>query len=123
MEREFGSEREQGCGWTGTIVMMTDTPKIRFVRPGSEQFAAAFQAFNRQPNGAVKAAVFVFLLVMAVPILLLLLVAGVLATAVFTVLYGFNRLIGFFRGLGGPKSDQGRRNVRVIDPRSGARRR
>lgn len=98
--------------------MMTDAPKIRFVYPGGEQFASAFQAASRQPNWVIKAAVIVFLLVVGIPILLLLLTAAILATAVFAVLTGINRLLLALRGgtprpPGGP-GDTRRKNVRVL---------
>ena len=99
--------------------MMTENPKIRFVYPGGEQFASVFQAASRQPNWVVKTAVIAFLLVVGIPVLLLLLTAAIVATAVFAVLTGINRLLlGFRRGgsgsRGGP-DDARRRNVRVME--------
>jgi len=98
---------------------MTDTPRIRFVYPGGERFASAFQAANRQPNWVVKTAVIVFLLVVGIPVLLLLLTAAILATLVFAVLTAINRLLlgirgGSGRAAGGP-DDARRRNVKVLN--------
>ena len=57
----------------GTIVMMTETPKIRFVSQGGEHLSATLRALNQQPNWVIKVAVLVFLVVVGIPILLLLL--------------------------------------------------
>lgn len=87
-------------------------PRIQFVNLGGDRVSAAFQAARRQPNGAAKAAVLTFLIIIAIPILVLLLIAMLAATAVFTVLMMFNWIATRFRGTSDPGA--GRRNVRVI---------
>ncbi len=74
--------------------------------------SAAFQAARRQPNGATKAAVLTFLIIVGIPIMILLLIAVVAATVVFTVLVAINWVLARGRGL--RPADTGRRNVRVV---------
>tara|TARA_Y100000589_G_scaffold325045_1_gene362195 strand:- start:5529 stop:5900 length:372 start_codon:yes stop_codon:yes gene_type:complete len=109
---------------TATIAAMPEIPKIRFVYPGGDRFASVFQAASRQPSWVMRAATITFLLVVGIPIMLLLLLAAIVATTVFAVLIGVNRVIGLFTGRavrpGGP-DDARRQNVRVIPP-SGKRR-
>jgi hypothetical protein len=83
-----------------------------FAGPGAQRATQAWQTINTQPSWIVKAATLVFLLVVGIPILLLVLLALILATAVFAVLWGVNRVLAGFRGVL-PRND-GRENVRVI---------
>ena len=80
---------------------------------GSERMSEAFRAAGRQPNWATRAAVITFLLVIAIPIFLLLLLATFAAAVVFMVLAGINWLLGRTPGRRPPEA--GRRNVRVIN--------
>lgn len=99
--------------------MMPESPRIRFVYPGGDRFASIFQAASRQPSWAMRAATITFLIVVGIPIMLLLLLAAILATTVFAVLIGVNRIIGVFRGgrtLPGGPDDARRQNVRVMPP-------
>lgn len=75
--------------------------------------SAAFKAAQGQPNWAVRAAIMTFLLLVALPILLLLFVAGLAAVAVFSILAGANWVLSRLKGNQPPRD--GRRNVRVID--------
>jgi len=72
----------------------------------------SWRAARRQPNWLVGTTAMVFLLVIALPIFLLILLALLAATAVFGVLWGVNRLVSAVRGL--LPRDDGRRNVRVL---------
>ncbi len=99
---------------------MTEPPRIRFVYPGGDRFASVFQAASRQPSWAMRVAGITFLVIVGIPIMLLLLLAAIVATTVFAVLVGINRVLGFFGGgspsaPGGPE-DVRRRNVRVMPP-------
>lgn len=99
---------------------MTDAPKIRFVYPGGDRFATILQAAGRQPSWPMRVAAITFLIVVGIPIMLLLLLAAIVATTVFAVLVGINRVLGLFGGRsstspGGPE-DARRRNVRVMPP-------
>ena len=80
--------------------------------PGAQRASQAWQAINTQPSWIVKATTLAFLLVVGIPVLLLVLVALIVAAALFTVLWGVNRLITAFRGA--LPRDDGRENVRVI---------
>ena len=75
--------------------------------------AQAFQVARGQPNWALRLAVLTFLLVVGVPILLLLMIAGLAGFLVFMVLSGVNWILNLFQG--GKKPDDGRRNVKVIN--------
>jgi len=88
-------------------------PRIRFVNLGGDRMAQAFQMAQGQPNWAVRLAVLTFLLVVGIPILLLLLIAGLAAFLVFMVLSGFNWFLNLFQG--SSRQNQGRRNVKVIN--------
>ncbi len=79
---------------------------------GGDRMAQAFQMARGQPNWAARVAVITFILVIGIPILLLLLTAGIAAFLVFMVLSGANWFLNLFKG--GSKPDDGRRNVRVI---------
>lgn len=88
-------------------------PRIRFVNLGGDRMAEAFQAARGQPNWAVRIAVLTFLLIVGIPILLLLLVAGLAAAVVFAILSTLNWIFSGFRST--KPTDDGRRNVRIID--------
>ncbi len=75
--------------------------------------AQAFQVARGQPNWAVRLAVLTFLLVVGIPILVLLMVAGLAAFLVFIVLLAINSFLNLFKG--SSKRNDGRRNVRIID--------
>ena len=77
---------------------MTDAPKIRFVYPGGDRFATILQAAGRQPSWPMRVAAITFLIVVGIPIMLLLLLAAIVATTVFAVLVGINRVLGLFGG-------------------------
>ncbi len=79
---------------------------------GQQRAAAAWQAINRQPSWLVKAVALVFVLVIGLPILLLAILAFLIATLFFTILWGVNRLVLAVKGRL-PVRD-GRENVRVI---------
>ncbi len=73
-----------------------------------------WQVVSRQPSWVLRAALITFLLVFAVPIVLLVLVAGIAAAAVFLVVAGFYRV---FERLRSVVRGDGRKNVRVIQRR------
>jgi len=105
---------EHGSGTSGPQPggPMPGGPRIRFVNLGSDRMAQAFQAAQGQPNWVVRLAILTFLLIIGIPILLLLMAAGLAAALVFMVLSAINWVMV---RLGGAKSkDDGRRNVRVI---------
>jgi len=86
---------------------------------GAAQFV---QAMNRRPSTAARIAGFVFVIVIAVPVLCLILIAGLLALVVYVVLTAWVKLlealgIGSDRPAGPPprpgEDDEGRRNVRI----------
>ncbi len=106
------SEGNHGSG-TGQGPTGFGGPRIRFVNLGSDRMAQAFQMARGQPNWAVRLAVLTFLLVVGIPILLLLMTAGLAAFVVFMIISGFNWLLNLFQG--GSKQDDGRRNVKVIN--------
>ena len=117
---QFTPCHEPGGSSIATIRAMPDIPKIRFVYPGGDRFASIFQAASRQPSWAMRAATVTFLIVVGIPIMLLLLLAAIIATTVFAVLIGVNRIIGVFRGRPnsrpGGSNDARRQNVRVMPP-------
>ena len=68
----------------------------------------------------MRVAAITFLVIVGIPIMLLLLLAAIVATAVFAVLIGINRVLGFFgrtkSSAPGGTEDVRRRNVRVMPP-------
>ena len=92
---------------------MANDGQFRFISPGGEQVAEAFRKINRQPNWVLRTAVLVFLLLVAIPILALVLLATVAATAVFAILAIWNSFLKLLKG--GKRQEQRRKNVRVID--------
>jgi hypothetical protein len=70
---------------------------------------------------AVRAAILTFLVFIAIPIFLLLLLAGLAAVVVFSILSLVNWILarlttrGVSRGAGKAAANEGRRNVRVIN--------
>ena len=68
----------------------------------------------------MRVAAITFLVIVGIPIMLLLLLAAIVATAVFAVLVGINRALGFFGrkspSAPGGAEDARRRNVRVMPP-------
>jgi uncharacterized membrane protein HdeD (DUF308 family) len=80
-----------------------------YATSGSERASAAWQSINAQPSWLARAVVWAFLLVVALPVLLLLFVALLVATVVFGVLWLVNQALLLVR----PRRD-GRENVRVI---------
>ncbi|MCP4757953.1 MAG: hypothetical protein GY894_05975 [Planctomycetes bacterium] len=72
-----------------------------------------FQVIQSQPGSASRIAMIVFLLIIALPLLLLGLIAAAVSVAVFLVLSGWNRLFGK-RSPDWAKHDaEGRKGVRV----------
>ncbi len=67
-----------------------------------------------RPAWVTRAALTAGMLVIVVPLVLLTLAALLVGTLVFAVLSAVAWLIGQFSGVG-PRSDDGRRNVRVIE--------
>lgn len=106
------SEGNHGNG-TGQGPTGFGGPRIRFVNIGSDRMAQAFQVARGQPNWAVRLAVLTFLLVVGIPILLLLMAAGIAAFLVFMILSGLNWFLNLFKVRS--KQDDGRRNVKVIN--------
>lgn len=88
-------------------------PRIRFVNLGGDRMAEVFQSARGQSNWAVRLAILTFLLIVGIPILLLLLVAGLAAALVFAILSMVNWVLVRVRGI--KPANDGRRNVRVID--------
>ena len=81
---------------------------------GARHAGDAWNAARRQPIWLMTVTETVFLLVIALPIILLFLLALVAATVVFAALWGVNRLAAAIRGVL-PRRD-GRQNVRVLPP-------
>ena len=75
---------------------------------------STWKAARRQPNWLLGTTVMIFLVVIALPIFLLVLLALLAATLAFLALWGINRVISAIRGL--LPRDDGRRNVRVLRP-------
>ena len=88
-------------------------PRVQFVNFGGDRMAEAFQAARRQPNWATRAAVLTFLIIIGIPILLLVLLAMLAATLVFSVLVSINWVASRFSSRRSP--EDGRRNVRVMN--------
>lgn len=88
--------------------------------PGVGGAAQFVQSMGRQPSPAARGAIIVFLAVIAVPVALLVLAAGIISGVVYLVLSVASKLFG---GVSGARSvgpppppgadDEGRRNVRV----------
>ena len=89
-------------------------PRVRVVNFG-QPMSAAFKMAQGQPNWAVRAAVLTFLVLVGLPILLLLLVAGLAAAVVFSILASANWVLSRMKGSRPPHD--GRRNVRVMEPK------
>jgi hypothetical protein len=70
---------------------------------------------QRQPSWVSRIALLAFLVLVALPIVLLVVAAFFLATLLFAILAGANAVLNAFRGVL-PRSD-GRENVRVIQRR------
>ena len=83
-----------------------------YAESGSERASAAWQSINAQPSWLARAVVWAFLLVVALPVLALLLLALLVATIVFGVLWLANKVLLLLRPVL-PRRD-GRENVRVI---------
>ena len=82
------------------------------IGPGGRRVVNAWQAVHRQPSWIVRLTLTVFLLVIAVPILLLVIIAALVASVAFTAFWSVNRIQ---RALRGERPDaRGRENVRVI---------
>ncbi len=99
---------------------MSQQPRSPFSVPGMAGAAQFMQAMNRRPSMAARVAGFVFLAVIAVPVLALIICAGLLALVVYLVLSAWTRLLdalGGSRPAGPPprpgEDDEGRRNVRI----------
>jgi hypothetical protein len=86
--------------------------RVSFSTGAVDRTRVAWRSAAEQPNWIVKVTALAFLLVVVLPILLLLAVAGLVAAVVFAVLIGFHRLRLALSGL--RPRDDGRENVRVI---------
>lgn len=83
-----------------------------YAESGSERATAAWQSINSQPSWLARAVVWAFLIVVALPLLLLMIIALLVATIVFGVLWLVNKVLLLLRPVL-PRRD-GRENVRVI---------
>lgn len=83
-----------------------------YARDGSERTRAAWEHVAQQPSWILRAALAVFFVILAIPIVLLLLIAFLGAMVIFSALAVVNACMNLFRGVG-PRRD-GRDNVRVI---------
>lgn len=99
---------------------MTQQPRSPFSVPGMAGAAQFMQAMNRRPSTAARIAGFVFLAVIALPVLVLIMSAGVLALIVYLVLSAWAKLMNAMGGsrptVAPPRpgeDDEGRRNVRI----------
>ena len=88
------------------------SPFSNFTTPGAQRATAIWQTAASQPSWISRAVLVTFLLVIGIPIFLLVLLALLVATVVFALLWGANALMTKMRGVL-PRRD-GRQNVRVI---------
>ena len=102
------------------VEFMSQQPRSPFSVPGMAGAAQFVQAMNRRPSVAARIAILVFLAVIALPVLVLIVTAGLLALAVYLVLSLWAKLVealGGSRSVGPPprpgEDDDGRRNVRI----------
>lgn len=84
-----------------------------FATDSAGRAASTYRYVSQQPSWVVRAALWAFIIVIGLPILLLLLLAMTLAVIVFGTLALINAVLVRIRG-GLPRHD-GRSNVRVID--------
>jgi len=84
----------------------------QYANQGQQRATAAWQRINTQPSWIVKATALAFILVVGVPIVLLILLALVVASVLFAILWGVNQIILGFKGF--LPEREGRKNVRVI---------
>jgi hypothetical protein len=99
---------------------MSQQPRPPFSIPGMGGAAQFMQAMNRRPSTAARIAGLVFIAVIALPVLAVILSAGLLAFLVYLVLSAWTKLVealGGNRTPGPPprpgEDDEGRRNVRI----------
>lgn len=83
-----------------------------YARDGSDRTRAAWEHVTQQPSWIIRVALAVFFVILAIPIVLLLLIAFLAALVIFSMLAIVNACLNAVRGLG-PRRD-GRDNVRVI---------
>jgi hypothetical protein len=93
---------------------MDPTRITTFATGGARHAGVAWNAARRQPSWLMTVTATVFMLVVALPIILLFVLALVAATIVFAALWGVNRIAAAMRSVL-PRRD-GRRNVRVLPP-------
>lgn len=86
-----------------------------FTSPGAQRVSAIWQTAASQPSWISRVVLMTFILIIAIPIFLLVMLALLAASVVFGVLWIANTLVMKIRGTL-PHRD-GRKNVRVIQRR------
>ncbi len=86
-----------------------------FAQRGSQRARTVFQGVRSQPGWIGRLAMLTVILIIALPILLLVMIALLAGVLVFSILAGFNALLGRAkRSINGFPRRDGRSNVRVI---------
>ena len=87
-------------------------PFTMFTTPGAQRVGAAWRTAAAQPSWMSRAVLLTFILVIGIPIFLLVSVALIAASLVFSVLWGFNYLM--IKVKGALPHNDGREGVKVI---------
>jgi hypothetical protein len=95
-------------------MMNADRPFNTF-HATAQRAGATWSTIQRQPSWVSRAALLCFVALVALPVILLVLLAFAAAFVLFAILAGVNVVLNAFRGVL-PRSD-GRENVRVIQRR------
>lgn len=90
--------------------------RVRVSIPGMDGSRRVVEVVRSQPNWVTRWAIVAFLLIIALPVLALLLVAGVISLVVFVVLALWARLLGRHMPDWHRHDEEGRENVTVRRP-------